>query len=160
MDTTEIDTPEVDAPMCQHITVVLINLPGQFAEVAKILGDAGVNILAFHVAGTGSNTVYAQLVCDDQVKALMVLTGKYHNYAFASEVLAFRTRNAPGQLYEILSALSKAEVNIDTAYQTLDGQGKAIIVIEPSRNDMQRAKDAVADRDDKINDFRTLWTKQ
>lgn len=142
--------------MCEHITVILKNNAGEFAGVAKLLMDYEVNILAFHVATTGANTGYAQLICNDQMKALVVLTGVYHTYAYASEVIAIRTKNVPGSLYEILSELLQAKVNIETAYQTLDDQGQAIIVIEPRGDDMERAKAAVADRHDLIQDFGSL----
>ena len=143
--------------MCQHITVILRNAPGEFTGVAKLLKAEGVNILAFHVAGTGSNSGYAQLVCDDQLKALAVLTGVYHTYAYESEVIAIRRKNVPGSLYEIMSELSICKVNIENAYQTLNSRGEAIIIVEPSQQDLQRAKGAVSDSQDLISDFRAIW---
>lgn len=146
--------------MCRHITVLFRNVPGEFAGVAKLLNAEGVNIIAFHVATAGSSGGYAQLVCDDQMKALVVLKGVYQTYAYASEVIAIRAETVPGSLYDILSQLLLHKVNIETAYQTLDKQGRVIIVIEPSQSDMERAKEAVAGRHDLIEDFRMIWSKQ
>jgi len=145
--------------VCHHVTIILRNAPGAFAGVAKLLQADGVNILAFHVAGIGSNSGYAQLVCDDHLKALAVLTGVFHTYAYESEVIAIRTKNAPGSLYEILSQLSLHKINIESAYQTLHPAGEAIIVIEPNQNDLQRAKDTLGSEPGFIKGFNTIWPK-
>lgn len=145
--------------MCQHITVLLRNVPGEFSGVAKSLKDEGVNIMAFHVANSSSKGGYAQLVCDDHMKALVVLKGIYHTYVYESEVIAIRTENVPGSLYEILSRLLAQKINIETAYQTLGPNGGAIIVLEPVQNDMERAKAAVAGSPGLIDDFSTIWAK-
>lgn len=143
--------------MCQHITVILRNIPGEFSGVAKLLRTEGVNILAFHVSGTGSNSGYAQLVCDDHLQALAVLTGVYHTYAYGSEVLALRTQNVPGSLHEIMSQLSASRINVENAYQTLNSKGEAIIILEPSQHDLVRAKEAFTGSYDLISDLRAAW---
>jgi hypothetical protein len=143
----------MDTLKCQHITVLFRNIPGEFADVARRLQDENINIIAFHVADSGSKSGYAQLVCSDQMKALVVLKGHYGTSAYTSEVIAIRTKDVPGSLYAILSHLFVHKINIETAYQTLDAREGAIIIIEPSRSDMDRAKEAFVGWPGLIEDF-------
>jgi hypothetical protein len=142
--------------MPQHITVILRNTPGEIATLTKLLKSEEVNILAFHLAAFASNTGYVQLICDNQIKALLVLNGAYGCFAYASEVIAFQAKNASDALFEIFTTLLLAKVNIEAAYQSLGPLGQLITILEPSANDLERAKAAVADRDDLISDFQTI----
>jgi len=142
--------------MGKHITVILRNAPGQFAQVAQILTEAQINILAFHVASAGLSSGYAQLVCDDPVRAMAKLTPSLRNYVYESDVIAVRTPHAPGALFPILQALHLAGVNIENAYQTLDGKGNAIIIIEPSQSTLAAASTTLRNSYDVISDFRCL----
>jgi hypothetical protein len=143
--------------MGKHITVILRNAPGQFAYVAHMLHEAKINILAFHVASAGFSSGYAQLVCDDPIRAMAKLTEALGNYVYESEVIAVRTPHVPGSLSPILQALYQADVNVENAYQTLDGKGNAIIIIEPSQSTLATASTTLRENSyDVISDFRCL----
>ena len=146
--------------MCQHITVILRNSSGAFAGVTKLLKAEDVNILAFHVGGSSPGHGYAQLVCDDHLKALAVLTGVFQNYAYESEIIAIKTLNKPGSLHDVMSQLAAAKVNVENAYQTLDYQGSAIIVIEPSQSQVGLARSTLAGKHNLIDDFRSVKSPQ
>ena len=84
---------------------------------------------------------------------MMVLTGVFQSYVYQSEVIGIRTKNEPGRLHQILAVLAANKVNIENAYQTLEKNGHAIILIEPTARDLERAKAALADKCDLLTDL-------
>jgi hypothetical protein len=101
--------------------------PGVMAQVASVLGSAGVNIKAFsapEVTGTGKLRL---LVADlDGARAAL----KAAKIKFAEETaLVLSLENKPGALNEVADLLTRARINIKCGYCTPSREGKRAIVV-------------------------------
>lgn len=111
-------------------TQLLINeqsKPGVIAQVASVLGEAGVNIKAFsapEVTGTGKLRL---LVADlDGARAAL----KAAKVRFSEETaLLLSLENKPGALKQVADLLTKARINIKCGYCTPSREGKRAIVV-------------------------------
>ncbi len=61
-------------PKAKQLTVFCENRPGSLAQIARVLGDAKVNILAFAATPSGAQSS-VQLVVDNVNKAKRALNG-------------------------------------------------------------------------------------
>ena len=118
--------------MSRHLTILLRNMPGEFFRVLERLRQEGVRMLAFHLASTGPKSGYIQLVCDDHHKALTILATQFQHYVQESEVILLRLHTDCGDLVPLLSDLASQGINIENSYQTLDGDGNTLVVLEAS----------------------------
>ena len=101
--------------------------PGVLADVASVLGKAGVNIKAFsapEVTGTGKLRL---LVADlDGARAAL----KAAKTKFVEETaLVLSLENKPGALNEVADLLTKNRINIRCGYCTPSREGKRAIVV-------------------------------
>lgn len=101
--------------------------PGVLADVALVLGKAGVNIKAFsapEVTGTGKLRL---LVADlDGARAAL----KAAKTKFVEETaLVLSLENKPGALNEVADLLTKNRINIKCGYCTPSREGKRAIVV-------------------------------
>ena len=80
----------------KQFAVCHANLPGMLAHIAKVLGDAQVNILAF-VTTTSGREGLTHLIVDRSDTANRALAGAGLAYTEA-DVLHFELPNAPGAL--------------------------------------------------------------
>ncbi|MEQ1795257.1 MAG: ACT domain-containing protein [Nitrospira sp.] len=108
--------------------------PGVIAQVASVLGEAGVNIKAFsapEVTGTGKLRL---LVADlDGARAAL----KAAKIKFKEETaLLLSLKNQPGALMDVAQLLTKNRINIKCGYCTPSREGKrAIVVLTVSKTD-------------------------
>ncbi|MFO0706053.1 MAG: ACT domain-containing protein [Nitrospira sp.] len=101
--------------------------PGVIAQVAAVLGEAGVNIKAFsapEVTGTGKLRL---LVADlDGARAAL----KAAKIRFGEETaLVLSLENKPGALMDVAELLTKNRINIKCGYCTPSREGKRAIVV-------------------------------
>lgn len=101
--------------------------PGVLADVASVLGKAGVNIKAFsapEVTGTGKLRL---LVADlDGARAAL----KAAKTKFVEETaLVLSLENKPGALNEVADLLTKSRINVKCGYCTPSREGKRAIVV-------------------------------
>ena len=101
--------------------------PGVMAQVAAVLGEAGVNIKAFsapEVTGTGKLRL---LVADlDGARAAL----KTAKIKFKEETaLLLSLKNQPGALMDVADLLTKNRINIKCGYCTPSREGKRAIVV-------------------------------
>lgn len=108
--------------------------PGVIAQVASVLGEAGVNIKAFsapEVTGTGKLRL---LVADlDGARAAL----KAAKIKFKEETaLILSLKNQPGALMDVADLLTQNRINIKCGYCTPSREGKrAIVVLTVSKTD-------------------------
>lgn len=108
--------------------------PGVIAQVASVLGEAGVNIKAFsapEVTGTGKLRL---LVADlDGARAAL----KVAKIKFKEETaLILSLKNQPGALMDVADLLTQNRINIKCGYCTPSREGKrAIVVLTVSKTD-------------------------
>ena len=116
----------------KQLTVALENRPGTLAHMAKVLGDAKVNVLAL-LGSTAVGQGSVQVVVDNVNKAKKALGGA--GLSFTEGTLEqFELANKPGALAELAGKLAKKGINIDSAYATMPkGAKKAVVVLGASK---------------------------
>jgi len=121
-------------PKVNQLTVRCTNRPGTLAHIAKVMGDAGVNILGFLLTTSGSKG-RIKLVVDDAEKAKEALENAGLTYA-EEAVLHARLPNVPGALGRLAAKLAAKKINVASAYQTIEKDSKkASVVLEVSHLD-------------------------
>jgi hypothetical protein len=119
----------------RQISLFAENKPGKLATVARVLGEAKVNIRALTIAEAGDFGVI-RMVVDDTQKAYEVLSEKGFTVSVTG-VIGAEIRDVPGELYKIAGVLGDNDVNIDYAYSFLTPHEKAILIIRV--DDTERA---------------------
>lgn len=115
------------------VTQLVMNLqskPGVLANVAGVLGKAGVNIEGICAAETAGRGKIRLLVSDAAkaeaaLKAAKIRCGR-------EEAVSVALENRPGALAEAAQKLAQAKVNIKCAYATTAGAGPAAVVLSVS----------------------------
>jgi hypothetical protein len=115
----------------KQFTVSHKNLPGMLAHIAKVLGDAQVNILAF-VTTTSGREGLTHLIVDRSDTANRALAGAGLAYTEA-DVLHFELPNAPGALAKFARKVAQKDINITLGYATSEkGSKKTSVVLAVS----------------------------
>jgi hypothetical protein len=118
-------------PKAKQLSVRVENRPGTLAHVARVLGDAKVNILGFLTSTLGAEGS-VKVVVDNVNKATKALEGAGLAYT-ESDVLHVELPNLPGALGSFAGKLAAKEVNITSGYQTtVKGSRKASVVLAVS----------------------------
>jgi hypothetical protein len=113
----------------KQLTVSLENQPGKLAQMAQVLADAKVNVVALLV---GSSTG-PQVVVDQVGKAKKALDKAGMSYTEGT-LEQFELNNKPGALAEVTGKLAKKGINIDAAYATMPkGAKKAVLLVATSQ---------------------------
>jgi hypothetical protein len=100
----------------KQLTVSHENLPGMLAHIAKVLGDAQVNILAF-VTTTSGREGLTHLIVDRSDTAKKAFAGAGLAYTEA-DVLHLELPNTPGALGKFARKLAQEDINITLGYAT------------------------------------------
>ena len=118
-------------PKARQFTIPCENRPGALADIAEILGDAKVNILALSTGTLGTDG-WVRVIADDPGKAKKALDGA--GLVFTEKaVLHVEIRNSPGALARFAGKLAAKGINITGGYQTATkGARKASIVLSVS----------------------------
>jgi hypothetical protein len=114
-----------------QFTVSHENLPGMLAHIAKVLGDAQVNILAFVTTASGREGL-THLIVDrsDTAKKAFARAGLGYTEA---EVLQLELPNTPGALGKFARKLAEEDINITLGYATSEkGSEKTRVVLAVS----------------------------
>ena len=123
-------------PKAKQLSVSVENRPGTLAHVARVLGDAKVNILAFLTTTSGAEAT-VHVVVDNGNKAKKALSAVGLSYTEA-EALHAELPNVPGALGSFAGKLAQKEINITSGYQTtVKGSRKASVVLAVS--DLEKA---------------------
>lgn len=100
--------------MIEQVSVFLENKSGRLAELARTLGDAGIDMHALVVADTSDFGV-VRIVCDNPARAKALLEEKGFS-ASVTRVLAVEIPDRPGGLADLLEALDAGGFNVEYAY--------------------------------------------
>src|SRR5713101_2646738 len=121
-------------PKVNLLTVRCENRPGTLAHIAKVMGDADVNILGFLLTTSGTKG-HVKLVVDDAEKAKETLE-KAGLFYTEQVVLHAKLANVPGALGRFAGKLAAKKINITSGYQTIESDSrKASVVLEVSNLD-------------------------
>ncbi|MBI4536739.1 MAG: amino acid-binding protein [candidate division NC10 bacterium] len=113
-----------------HLVLNLQSKPGVLANVAGILGKAGVNIegiCAVETAGRGK----IRLLVSDPAKAEAALKEAKIRCGH-EDAVAVSLENRPGALAEAAGKLARAKVNIKGVYASAIATGPAAVVLTVS----------------------------
>jgi len=120
----------------KQLTVQVENRPGTLAQVAKVLGEAKVNILGF-LTTTSDAQGAVHVVVDNVNKARNALDREKLSFT-EEDVLHVELPNKPGALGQFAGRLAAKDINITLGYQTsVKGPRKASIVLAVS--DLEKA---------------------
>ncbi len=111
----------------EQISIFLENKPGALTDVARILGEGGVNIRALSLADTKDFGIL-RLIVNDNEKAKAILGAKGFTVR-KTEVVAVEVPDRPGGLADILMILSEAKVNVEYLYAFVQQTGENAIII-------------------------------
>ena len=115
----------------KQLTVSCEDRPGTLAHLARVLGDAKVNILGFQVTTSGAGGS-VQLVVDNVNRAKSTLQREGFSFT-EQDVLQVELRNVPGALGSFAGKLAAKNINITAGYQTAArGSRKASVVLAVS----------------------------
>ena len=111
----------------EQISIFLENKAGRLSEVTRIFEEGRINIRALSLADT-SDFGILRLIVNDNEKAKRLL--KENGFTVRStEVVAVEVQDKPGGLHQILTALSKAGVNVEYMYAFVQHSGKNAVII-------------------------------
>ena len=111
----------------EQISVFIENKSGRLAEVAGVLGGAGVNIRALSLADT-SDFGILRLIVNDCEKAKQVLKDKGFTVS-KTEVVAIEVPDRPGGLSDILRTLDCESINVEYMYAFVERCGENAVII-------------------------------
>ncbi len=115
----------------KQLTVPCENRPGTLAHVARVLGDAKVNILGFLTTTSGTEGS-VELVVDNPNKAKKALEGAGLRCT-EQDVLHVELPHIPGALASFAGKLAAKEINISSGYQTAaKGSKKSSVILTVS----------------------------
>lgn len=119
----------------EQISVFIENKSGRLAEVAGVLGDAGINIRALSLADT-SDFGILRLIVNDRERAKSVLKEKGFTVS-KTEVVAIEVPDRPGGLSDILRTLDAQGINVEYMYAFVERCGEnAVIIFRFDETDM------------------------
>lgn len=98
----------------RQLSLFLENRPGQLRVPAKVLGDAGIDILTLSLADTQQFGILRLVVKDwERAKQVLEAAGVVVN---VTDVLAVDVPDRPGGLAGVLEAFEKAGLGIEYMY--------------------------------------------
>jgi hypothetical protein len=111
----------------KQFTMTIDNRPGAVAEIARILGNAKVNILALLATAQGtSGTV--QLTVEDTRRAKKALDEARLTYQ-ETTAEEYELPNKPGALADALDKLASKGINLSSIHATASKGGKKAVVV-------------------------------
>ncbi|MBP1758193.1 MAG: hypothetical protein H6Q61_442 [Firmicutes bacterium] len=117
--------------LVQQISVFIENQPGRLEEVARVLGQSGVDITALSLADTSEFGIL-RLIVDNPELAQTALR-EAGLVVKVTEVLAVAMEDQPGGLASILHHITQASITIEYMYAFVGKQdGKAVVVMRVS----------------------------
>lgn len=113
----------------KQLSVFIENKTGRINEVARTLGENGINMTAFSLAENAEFGILRMIVSDVD-KAVQVLKAKHFGVS-VTDVVCFCSPNKPGALATVLEYLAKENIFIEYMYAFSQGD-TANVVIRPT----------------------------
>lgn len=112
--------------LIKQLSIFLENKKGRFTEVAKILGEAGINMTAFTVS-ENSDFGILRLIVSDTDKAIQVLREKMYGVS-VTDVVCLLCPNEPGALARVMDLITQAGIFVEYMYAFSEGQSAHVII--------------------------------
>ncbi|MDL2281825.1 amino acid-binding protein [Parabacteroides sp. OttesenSCG-928-G06] len=112
--------------IAKQLSIFLENKKGRFTEVAKILGESGINMTAFTVS-ENSDFGILRLIVSDTEKAIAVLREKMYGVS-VTDVVCLRCPNIPGSLGKAMDIITNAGIFVEYMYAFSEGDTANVII--------------------------------
>ncbi|MDL2266106.1 amino acid-binding protein [Parabacteroides sp. OttesenSCG-928-G21] len=112
--------------LIKQLSIFLENKKGRFTEVARILGDAGINMTAFTVS-ENSDFGILRLIVSDTEKAIQVLRDKMYGVS-VTDVVCMICPNEPGSLARAMEIITTAGIFVEYMYAFSEGESAHVII--------------------------------
>ena len=115
--------------LIRQISVFLENEKGKFAEIARLLGNNGINMKAFTVSETEDFGIARIIVEREQIERAFNLI-KANSYAVTmTKVVYLECGNVPGAMADAMERLSAAGISVEYMYAFVKQDGKSAILV-------------------------------
>ena len=115
--------------LIRQISVFLENEKGKFAEIARLLGNNGINMKAFTVSETEDFGIARIIVEREQIERAFNLI-KANSYAVTmTTVVYLECGNVPGAMADAMERLSAAGISVEYMYAFVKQDGKSAILV-------------------------------
>ena len=112
----------------KQISIFVENKKGRMAEIAKIIGDAGIDIRALSVADTADFGIL-RLIVDKPEQAVLTLKEAGMTVSL-TDVLAVALADEPGAFAAAMGVISDCGVNIEYMYAFISRcEGEAYVIV-------------------------------
>lgn len=118
--------------LIRQISVFLENRQGMFAEIARLLGNNGINMKAFTVSETEDFGIARIIVERDQIDRAFNLI-KSNSYAVTmNQVVYLECGNVPGAMADAMERLAAAGISVEYMYAFTDSSAEfSRVIIRP-----------------------------
>ena len=103
--------------MLDQISIFVENKQGRLAAIMDVLHGAQVDIRAFTIADTTDFGI-VRIIVNDTEKALKSLKDGGFT-AKVTQVIGFTIEDIPSAMYQVISALQEAQINIEYSYSLM-----------------------------------------
>ena len=111
----------------RQISVFIENRAGRLETVAKLLGEAGINIRALSLADT-SDFGILRLIVNRPAEAAELLRGQGFTICL-SDVVAVEIPDVPGGLAGVLGVLDRGGINVEYMYAFVQREAESAVMI-------------------------------
>ena len=112
--------------LVKQLSIFLENKQGRFTKVARLLGEAGINMTAFSVADNSDFGILRLIVSEPERAFNLLKENKFG--VTLTEVVCLHCPNTPGSLAKALDILNKEEVFIEYMYAFSMGDYAYVII--------------------------------
>ena len=123
--------------LIRQISVFLENEKGKFAEIARLLGNNGINMKAFTVSESQDFGIARIIVERDQIERAFNLI-KANSYAVTmTHVVYLECANKPGAMANAMEKLSAAGISVEYMYAFTDSSSEfSRVIIRPDNTEL------------------------
>ena len=112
--------------LTKQLSIFLENKRGRFTEVAKLMGEEGINMTAFTVS-ENSDFGILRLIVSETERAIKIL--RENKYAVTeAEVICLHCPNQPGALGRAMDIITNAGIFIEYMYAFSEGESANVII--------------------------------
>jgi len=134
----------------QQLSIPLENSPGRLHEVARALGDAGINLRAHCICDSAHDFGVLRILVSDLAGARGVIMEKLIP-ARVDDVVAVEIEDSPGCLADLLAIFLGTRINVEYMYAVASAQrDRAVMVFR--FNDIDLAIKSLRDNNIKLLD--------
>ena len=120
--------------LIRQISVFLENKKGMFAQIARLLGNNGINMQAFTVSETEDFGIARIITEPGQIDMAYNLL-KANSYAVSiNQVLYVKCGNTPGAMANVMERLAAADISVEYMYAFSNTSNEVSrVVIRPDK---------------------------